>query len=88
MRIVAILGVIAALFLIGALARPPAPNPPDGATESLSLQGYGDSNKTCQEWTDGCRTCARSRAGAPHCANIGIACQPKAVICERRDPAK
>jgi hypothetical protein len=81
MRIIATLAVIAALFVIGALARQ-SPQPLEPAAEAPSIQGYGDSNKTCQEWTDGCRSCRRSDAGGAVCSNIGIACQPKAVVCE------
>jgi hypothetical protein len=83
MRAAAIL--IAAAFALGASAQ----TLPDPATEEASLHGYGDSDKTCQEWTDGCRTCVRSDAGEPLCPNIGIACQPKAISCTRRsDPPK
>jgi hypothetical protein len=80
MQIIATLAVIVALFVIGALAR--QPEPAKVAAEEASIYGYGDSNKTCQEWTDGCRTCRRSDAGEAVCSNIGIACQPKAVTCE------
>jgi len=53
------------------------------------MHGYGDSDKTCQEWTDGCRTCTRADTGGPVCPNIGIACQPKPITCARRaDPPK
>jgi hypothetical protein len=38
---------------------------------------YGDFNKTCQSWTDGCRVCSRD-AG---CSNVGIACLPKEIKC-------
>jgi hypothetical protein len=83
MRAAAIL--IAAAFALGASAQ----TLPDPATEETSLHAYGDSDKTCQEWTDGCRTCVRSDAGEPLCPNIGIACQPKAISCTRRsDPPK
>ena len=61
------------------------PIPPRG---EVSIQGYGDSNKTCQEWTDGCRTCMRPESGDPVCSNIGIACQPKAISCTRRAERK
>ena len=72
--------LIAAAFALGASAQT-LPNP---ATEETSLHAYGDSDKTCQEWTDGCRTCGRSDAGEPLCPNIGIACQPKAISCTKR----
>ena len=78
MRIIATLAVIAALFLVGALARQ-SPQPLQPAAEDASMQGYGEVDRTCQEWTDGCRTCSH---GA--CPNIGIACQPKAITCTKR----
>ena len=80
-----------ALAFGGASAQAPAPQPvqaPNPAQEEASLHGYGDADKTCQEWTDGCRTCQRSDAGEPVCPNIGIACQPKAITCSRREEEK
>ena len=61
------------------------PIPPRGA---VSIQGYGDQNKLCQEWTDGCRTCTRPESGDAVCSNPGIACQPKAISCSRRAEEK
>jgi len=88
MQIIAVLAVIVALFVIGALARQ-LPQPPQPAAEVASIQGYGDSNKVCQEWTDGCRTCRRADNGEAACSNIGIACQPSVVACTRRtEPPK
>ena len=43
----------------------------------------------CQEWTDGCRVCVAQEgtgAGGASCSNVGIACQPKALICTRAAP--
>ena len=80
--------MLAALLLVGASAQRPEPKPADATAEDISIHAYGDSDKTCQEWTDGCRTCLRSDAGEPVCPNIGIACQPKAVTCERRAEEK
>jgi hypothetical protein len=75
----------AAILIAAALAlSASAQTPPDPATEEASLHGYGDNDKACQEWTDGCRTCVRSDAGEPLCPNIGIACQPKAISCTKR----
>ncbi len=62
---------------------------PIPSVEDISIQAYGDKNKSCQEWTDGCRTCQRSDASEPICSNIGIACQPKPITCTRRaEPPK
>ncbi len=41
----------------------------------------------CAAWTDRCVTCERE-AGKISCSNIGIACQPQAVECVRREPAE
>ena len=79
-----------ALAFGGASAQAPKTEPVQGPTpaqEEASLHGFGDADKTCQEWTDGCRTCQRSDAGEPICPNIGIACQPKAISCTRRSEA-
>lgn len=57
----------------------PAPAP------SENIHAYGDSNPSCQVWTDGCRRCDRTN-GAPNCSNIGIACQPGAVTCVTPKP--
>jgi hypothetical protein len=58
-----------------------AANAPSAASDEASIHAYGDSNQTCQEWTDGCRTCRRPQGGEPFCSNIPIACQPKTIIC-------
>jgi hypothetical protein len=86
--------VIAAFLLALASAAsaqsssPPA-QVPTPAQEEASMHGYGDNDKTCVEWTDGCGTCIRSDTGEPVCPNIGIACQPKAISCVRRaEPPK
>ncbi len=89
MKRLAVAPLFVAFSLLAALA---ADKPlPRAATpdRDLSLQGYGDSYKTCQEWTDGCRTCARQEGGEPGCSNIGPTCQPAAISCVRRsEPAK
>ena len=42
---------------------------------SVHLFNYGDFDKKCIAWTDGCRICTRHT-----CSNIGIACQPKDTV--------
>ena len=64
-------------------AKPATPLPP----ELASMFGYGDSNKTCMAWTDGCGTCSRADNGDPLCPNIGIACQPTPIRCVRSSEA-
>jgi hypothetical protein len=46
-----------------------------------SIRDFGDYDKVCSEWTDGCRGCRRIDATTIDCSNIGIACQPKAIQC-------
>ena len=87
MRLSAPIALALALAFAGASAQTPQP-PADPKAEEASMHGYGDTDKTCQEWTDGCITCRRSDAGEPACPNIGIACQPKAITCARRAEEK
>jgi hypothetical protein len=78
---------VAALVLAASPLR--AENAPAAAAEEASIHAYGDSDKTCQEWTDSCRTCSRAENGALVCSNLPIACQPAAITCSRRaEPAK
>ena len=46
----------------------------------LSIQRYGEQDKLCLAWTDGCVNCNREG-----CSNIGIACQPKKIACTQRE---
>jgi len=79
---------LAALLLVSASAQQ-RPVPLDPNSEEASMLGYGDRNKTCSEWSDGCMTCSRAENGDPLCPNIGIACQPKAITCAKKsEPAK
>ncbi len=55
-----------------------APVPPNDPAVQASMPG-------CATWTDRCVTCTRD-AGAVSCSNIGIACQPQAVVCLRAQP--
>ena len=89
MKTLAIIAALLALSFGASAQAPSSPPAPDLRAEEASLHGYGDSDKTCQEWTDGCRTCQRSGTSEPLCPNIGIACQPKAITCVRRaEPPK
>jgi hypothetical protein len=79
---------LAALLLVSASAQQ-RPAPLDSNSEEASMLGYGDREKTCAEWSDGCMTCSRAENGDPMCPNIGIACQPKAITCAKKsEPAK
>jgi hypothetical protein len=86
--LIAVLLLAFASAASGQSSSPPAQRPTP-AQEEASMHGYGDSDKTCLEWSDGCRACSRSDAGEPVCSNIGIACQPKPITCSRRaEPPK
>ncbi len=79
--------VLAAVMLGGDSPVRLAENAP--TAEEVSIHGYGDSDTTCREWTDGCRTCSRPENGELFCSNMPIACQPVAISCARRaEPAK
>jgi len=77
-----VLMIAAALLAIQARAAdlPVQGKPAPSENISDNIHAYGDSNPSCQVWTDGCRRCSRTN-GAPSCSNIGIACQPGAVTC-------
>jgi len=81
--------VLAAALMLAASAQQVPPAQLDPAAEEASIHGYGDKDRTCAEWTDGCRSCQRDPNGDPVCPNIGPACQPKPITCARRnEPAK
>ena len=88
-RLALVAPLFAAFSLLAALAAD-KPLPRAAApTGDVSLPGYGDTNKTCQEWSDGCRTCVRQEGGEPACSNIGPTCQPVKISCARQSaPAK
>jgi hypothetical protein len=87
MKRAAFIVLAAVAFALRASAQAPAPNPTP-SSQDASLHGYGDKEKTCQEWTDGCRICTRPDSGDAICSNIGIACQPKSISCTRRAEEK
>jgi hypothetical protein len=78
-------------FLVGLLAVAAATveqyPAPQQTKEPPSIHQYGDVDAACEQWTDLCRACGRGSDGAPVCSNIGIACQPKAVVCTARKAA-
>jgi hypothetical protein len=58
-----------------------------GAVLEVDIFNYGEVDKTCIRWTDGCRNCSRGSGPMPDCGNIGIACQPQdKVTCFGRAP--
>ncbi len=48
----------------------------------VHVNNYGDFDRTCMRWSDGCRVCTREG-----CSNIGVACQPQEVKCLEPPPA-
>jgi hypothetical protein len=62
-------------------AQPSQPAAPQSAPAQASP--LVPPNATCQEWTDGCRTCQRQPGGKAACSNVGIACTPKEAQCTR-----
>jgi hypothetical protein len=59
------------------------------ADADVSIHGYGDRDKTCRQWTNGCQICSRSDDDQQFCSNTGLACQPVAISCaQRSEPAK
>src|SRR5262245_25233722 len=57
------------------------------AARDVDIFNYGEVDKTCMSWTDGCRNCSRGTGPFPNCGNIGIACQPRATVtCFGRAP--
>ncbi|MGD0633188.1 MAG: hypothetical protein ABSA13_02755 [Beijerinckiaceae bacterium] len=52
------------------------------AADRPAIQAYGDVNRSCQEWTDGCVVCVKNNDAPPSCSTPGIACQPQDVICK------
>ena len=76
-------GIITVMWLLA--AQQPSSAPGEGA--SANIFNYGDVDKTCMQWTDGCRNCSRGTDQSPLCSNIGIACQPQEkVTCLSRTP--
>lgn len=74
-----------ALLLLLSLASS-AQAPPQAA--DASFHAYGEKDKTCLQWTDGCRTCTRSDGADEQCSNIGPACQPSKINCVQRREAE
>ena len=82
-----LVGAFLAIILMTLEAIPSDLTP--GQTSADWVQGYGERNKDCLEWTDTCVNCVRVKSGEnSSCSNIGIACQPKEVTCVRRADEK
>ena len=69
-------------------AQRPIDTPEPPAASEANIFNYGEIDKTCARWTDGCRNCSRGSGPMPNCGNIGIACQPQdKITCFGRAPA-
>ena len=69
--------VVGTIVLAAVLPAAPAPAVPSAAV------GFGDRDRSCAEWTDGCVVCQRGDEGAA-CSTPGIACVRHAVQCLRK----
>ena len=54
------------------------------ASSTESMWQFGERDKLCLAWTDGCRGCRRADAGASDCSNVGIACVQQDIRCTAR----
>ncbi|HEX8165923.1 MAG TPA: hypothetical protein VF601_09060 [Beijerinckiaceae bacterium] len=68
--------VIGTIVLSGLLPAAPAPRAPSAAA-------FGDHDRSCAEWTDGCVVCRRDGHAAA-CSTPGIACTRGPVQCLKR----
>jgi hypothetical protein len=57
--------------------------PQSSPASMMPIQRYGEQDKLCLVWSDGCVNCSREGG----CSNIGIACQPKEITCVQRQKA-
>jgi hypothetical protein len=73
----ALLALVAAIIALAHIlpAAPPKAVP--------STAAYGEQDRACAEWTDGCVVCVRGDRG-PSCSTSGIACVKGPVQCVRR----
>ncbi len=61
------------------------PSSVPSASSDLWGQGYARDHRDYAAWTDSCVNCSRTDIGGGYsCSNIGIAGQPKEVVCVRR----
>jgi hypothetical protein len=88
LRLRSIASVMSLGFLIALTsAQQPTGTQDPPAAREVNIFDYGEVDKTCLMWTDGCRNCSRGTGPMPICGNIGIACQPQdKVACFGRAP--
>ena len=75
--------VVATVVLAAALPAAPGPAHAPGAGAPPPSAAFGDRDRTCAEWSDGCIVCQRGEH-APACSTPGIACTRGPVQCLRR----
>jgi hypothetical protein len=91
MKAIGLIVLVSAALSAGTatIAQQRAPAPANSPATPPTMQGFGDSDKTCIAWTDDCRACRREADNTASCSNIGIACQPAEIKCTARsEPAK
>jgi hypothetical protein len=76
MRNIASVLSLGLLVTLTSAQQPTDTQEPPAASEA-NIFTYGEVDKTCMSWTDGCRNCSRGSGPMPNCGNIGIACQPQ-----------
>jgi hypothetical protein len=90
------LASLAVAVVVSAAVAADAPTSPKAAPEldgpaDLPNPGTGGSIQSgmpgCAVWTDRCVICQRD-GGVVACSNIGIACQPQAMLCLRNEAAE
>jgi hypothetical protein len=86
MRNIASVMSLGLLVTLTSAQQPTDTQEPPAASEA-NIFNYGEVDKTCMRWTDGCRNCSRGSGPMPNCGNIGFACQPQdKVTCSGRSP--
>jgi hypothetical protein len=76
MRTIASVLSLGLLVTLTSAQQPMDTQEPPAASEA-NIFTYGEVDKTCMRWTDGCRNCGRGSGPMPNCGNIGVACQPQ-----------
>jgi hypothetical protein len=54
------------------------------ASSTESMWQFGERDKLCLTWTDGCRGCRRVDAATFNCSNVGTACLQQDIRCTAR----
>lgn len=78
--------VIAFALVADGAETPPLGMPPESPASTIPPNdpAVQANMPGCAVWTDRCVSCERTD-GQVSCSNIGIACQPQALVCLRRE---